>query len=66
MKPFNSLQTNELWIVGKLLSTNYLLTDNIYLIYMFKQDLVLNNLQGLICHKAQPIDPSMDLLIYTI
>ena len=27
----------------------------IYLIYMYKQDLVLNNLQWLICHKIQPI-----------
>ena len=24
-----------------------------YLIYMYKADLVLNNLQGLICHKIQ-------------
>ena len=26
----------------------------IYLIYMYKEDLVLNNLQVLICHKTQP------------
>ena len=26
----------------------------IYLIYMYKEDLALNNLQGLICHKIQP------------
>ena len=26
----------------------------IYLIYMYKQDLGLNNLQWLICHKTQP------------
>ena len=24
------------------------------IIYMYKQDLALNNLQGLICHKTQP------------
>ena len=26
----------------------------IYLIYMYKKDLALNNLQWLICHKTQP------------
>ena len=26
----------------------------IYLIYMYKQDLALNNLQWLICHKTKP------------
>ena len=26
----------------------------IYLIYMYKEDLVLNNLQCLICHKTKP------------
>ena len=26
----------------------------LYLIYMYKRDLVLNNLQGLICHKTKP------------
>ena len=26
----------------------------IFLIYMYKEDLALNNLQWLICHKAQP------------
>ena len=26
----------------------------IYLIYMFKEDLALNNLEGLICHKIKP------------
>ena len=28
-------------------------TNHIYLIYMYIQDLALNNLQGLICHKTQ-------------
>ena len=32
-----------------MLPTDYLLTNHIY-----KQDLALNNLQGLICHKNQP------------
>ena len=29
-------------------------TNPIYLIYMYKEDLALNNLQWLICHKTQP------------
>ena len=28
-------------------------TNHIYLIYMYEQELALNNLQGLICHKTQ-------------
>ena len=27
---------------------------HIYLIYMYKENLALKNLQGLICHKTQP------------
>ena len=37
--------------------SRYQITDrlqNIYLIYMYKQDLALNNLQGLIYRKTQP------------
>ena len=29
-------------------------TNHIYLIYMYTEDLTLNNLLGLICHKTQP------------
>ena len=35
------------------LSTNNLFTNYIY-IYIYKQDLALNNLQGLVCRKTQP------------
>ena len=28
--------------------------NHIYLIYMYKEDLTLNNLQRLICHKTKP------------
>ena len=28
--------------------------NSIYLIYMYKEDLALNNLHWLICHKNQP------------
>ena len=30
-------------------------TNHIYLIYMYKEDLTLNNLQWLMCHKTQTI-----------
>ena len=39
-----------------MLSINYLFKNHIYSLYMYKQDLALNNLQGLICHKIQPIN----------
>ena len=29
-------------------------SDPIYLMYMYKEDLALNNLQRWICHKTQP------------
>ena len=31
----------------------------IYEIHMYKEDLTLNNLQGLICHKTQPTNPTI-------
>ena len=37
-----------------MLSTNYLFTNHRYLIEMYTQDLALNNLKWLICHKTQP------------
>ena len=37
----------------------------IYLIYMYKEDLTLNNLQWLICHKTQP-NPTQPNYIYLI
>ena len=36
----------------KMLPTDYLFANYTYLIYMYKQDLALNNLQELICHKT--------------
>ena len=33
---------------------NKMFTNPIYIIYMYKEDLALNNLQWLICHKTQP------------
>ena len=39
---------------SKKLPRNYLFTNHIYLIYIHKQDLALNNLQGLIYRKKIP------------
>ena len=39
----------------KMLSTNSVFTNHIYLIYMNIDDLALNNQQKFICHKTQPI-----------
>ena len=33
---------------------NKMTLQNIYLIYMYKKNLTLNNLQWLVCHKTQP------------
>ena len=38
----------------RTLSIKYVYKSYIYLIYMYKEDLALNNLQWLICHKTQP------------
>ena len=35
-----------------------MLRNHIYLIYIYKEDLALNNQQRLICHKTQPKDYS--------
>ena len=35
-----------------------------YSIYLYKQDLTLNNLQGLICRKTQPTNQSASILQY--
>ena len=51
----------------KMLLTNYLLTNHIYLIYMFKKDLALNNLQRLLYQKTRPANQPIlqqDLHIY--
>ena len=37
-----------------MLSTKCIYKSYIYLTDMYKQDLALNNLQWLICHKTQP------------
>ena len=48
LKSFNWMHTNELWLFLKY----YLQIIRLQIIYMYKQDLILNNLHGLICHKA--------------
>ena len=43
---------------------SHMFTNHIYLIYMYKLDLALNNLQWLICHKTKS-KPNQDLLCCT-
>ena len=44
----------------KMLATNYSFTHHLYVIFMYKQNLTLNNLQGMIWRKTQPTNqPSM-------
>ena len=38
-------------VLFKMLTTNYSFRNHVYLIYVYKEDLVLNNQQGLIYHK---------------
>ena len=47
--PFKNINENEF-------------TNHIYLIYMYKEDLALNNLEWLICHKT--IKSNHNLSIY--
>ena len=48
----------------KLLSTKYVYKS--YLIYMYKLDLALNNLQRLICHKTQPNQTVMGFMWHKV
>ena len=41
-------------LVNLRMSSKNVFINYIYLIYVYKQDLALNNLQWLICHKTQP------------
>ena len=56
----NSYTQNQLTVCKKMSSSSFenfiykMCLQIIYLIYMYKEDLSLNNLQGLICHKTQP------------
>ena len=53
LKPSNYMQKkNELRIVSKYYPQNKF-TNHIYSVYMYKEDLALNNLQVLICHKTK-------------
>ena len=58
LKPFNCVQTNEHWLILKILPTNYSLKN-----HMYKQDLALNKPQWLICHKTQPTKTSLQTIL---
>ena len=52
---WNHLTVCKWMRLGSLKSAiNKMFTNHIYLIRMYKQDLALNNLQWLICHKTKP------------
>ena len=44
---------NKLRLIKKCYQPN-VFTNHIYLIYMYKEDLTLDNLQWLICHQTKP------------
>ena len=50
------MQTNELWLIKKIIYKLFVYKSYILNIYIYKQDLALalNSLQWLICHKNQP------------
>ena len=48
----------------KMLRTNYLFTNHIYFIYLYKQVLTFNNLWGLIWHRIQPTNQPTNQFIY--
>ena len=52
-KPFNCVQKRPQARL-RMLFTKCVYKSYPYLIYMYKDDLVLNNQQLLICHKTQP------------
>ena len=53
MKPFNCIQKKI--SSGSFKNVIYkMCLEIIYVIYMYKKDLALKNLQCLICHKTQP------------
>ena len=57
---------NELRLVKNHNQEN-VYTNHIYLIYMYNEDLALNNLQWLICHKTKPNETKsyiFDIYIY--
>ena len=47
----------------RILLTKCLYKSWIYLIYMYKQDLVSNNLQWLICHKTKPNQTNLSMFL---
>ena len=54
LKSFNCEQKKKLWIIQNITSKLFVYKWYIYLIYMYKEVLALNNLQCLICYKTQP------------
>ena len=48
------------FFISIFLNSSFIL-EIIYLKYMYKQDLALNNLQCLVCHKTKPNQTNLDI-----
>ena len=46
----------------RILSIKCVYKSYIYLIYMYEQDMALNNLQWLICHKTEPNQTTAEIM----
>ena len=53
MEKLKWVQKNEMRLIEKSYQQN-VITNHIHLIYMYKEDLTLDILQRLICHKTKP------------
>ena len=54
---WNYFTARQKWVLARLkikLPANYSFTNHVFDIYVYKQDLVLSNLQRLICLQTQP------------
>ena len=51
---WNHLTMRKKWTHTHLKMLSVKCLFKFYLIYMYKEDLALSNLQGFICHKTQP------------
>ena len=54
LKLFNCVQKISTGSLKIIFSMNYSFTNIMFLIHVYKEDLALDNLQWLICHKIEP------------
>ena len=62
MKPFNCMQTHELWLVENNIYLQTICLQIMYLVLnIYKQNLPSNNPQELICHNTQQTKSNADI-----